>query len=87
MAAFATEALLTAVVATGFAVAQATTFPVLNIGKGETLPTLQQLQPENGWITLSMLPATIQVRNTQASRLIGSCDPVLYSNVAAIAQP
>ena len=68
MAAFVATALLTAIVAI---VAPATTlaFPVLNIEKGETLPTLQQLQPESDWITLSMLPAIIQVRNVATDRL------------------
>ena len=54
-------ALLIAAIAVGNAVAQTTTFPVLDITKGSPLPTLQQLQPENDWITLNMLPATIQV--------------------------
>ena len=45
----------------GTVVAQ-TAYPVLNITKGAALPTLQTLQPDaSGWITLSMLPATIQV--------------------------
>lgn len=91
MAAFVATALLIAVLATGSVVAQATTFPILSIGKGETLPTLQQLQPENDWITLSMLPATIQVRNVPASRLIGCTgynvrSAVLYGNVAVMTQ-
>lgn len=94
MAAFVATALLTAVLATavaGSAVAQATTFPILNIGKGKTLPTLQQLQPENDWITLSMLPATIQVRNVPASRLIGSTgynvrSAFLYGNAVVMTQ-
>ncbi|DBA78463.1 hypothetical protein WJX79_001206 [Trebouxia sp. C0005] len=53
-------ALLIAAVAVRSAVAQTTTFPVLDITKGALLPTLQQLQPVNDWITLNMLPATIQ---------------------------
>lgn len=49
-------------------VASQTTYPVINITKGETLPTLQALQPDaSGWITLSMLPATIQVLVTPES--------------------
>ncbi len=53
--------LLVAVVTVGTVAAQ-TTFPVLNITKGQPLPILQELQPENDWITLNLLPATIQVR-------------------------
>ena len=53
--------LLVVVATVGTVVAQ-TTYPVLNITKGAPLPTLQTLQPDaSGWITLSMLPATIQV--------------------------
>jgi len=57
----AAAAVLIAAIAVGSAVAQTTTFPVLDITKGSPLPTLQQLQPVNDWITLNMLPATIQV--------------------------
>ncbi len=53
--------LLIAAIAVGSAVAQTTTFPVLDISKGSPLSTLPQLQPVNDWITLNMLPATIQV--------------------------
>lgn len=53
--------LLIAAVAVGSAVDQTTTFPVLDITNGAPLPTLERLQPVNDWITLSMLPATIQV--------------------------
>lgn len=57
-------ALLLAAVTVGNVAAQTLPdFPVLNITKGEPLPVLQQLQPENDWITLNMLPATIQVSN------------------------
>ncbi len=53
--------LLVVVATVGTVVAQ-TAYPVLNITKGAALPTLQTLQPDaSGWITLSMLPATIQV--------------------------
>ncbi len=53
--------LLLVVATVGTVVAQ-TAYPVLNITKGAALPTLQTLQPDaSGWITLSMLPATIQV--------------------------
>ncbi|KAA6422589.1 MAG: hypothetical protein FRX49_07450 [Trebouxia sp. A1-2] len=52
--------LLLVVATFGNVVAQ-TAYPVLNITKGAALPTLQTLQPDaSGWITLSMLPATIQ---------------------------
>ena len=53
--------LLIAAIAVGSVVAQTTTFPVLDITRGSPLPTLPQLEPVNDWITLNMLPATIQV--------------------------
>jgi hypothetical protein len=53
---------LLVVLATFGTVVAQTAYPVLNITKGATLPTLQTLQPDaSDWITLSMLPATIQV--------------------------
>jgi len=71
-------ALLIAAVAVRSAIAQTATFPVLDITKGAPLPTLQQLQPVNHWITLNMLPATIQV--LQVYLQAGSEDASLLSN-------
>ncbi len=63
--------LLFAVVTVRHAAAQFSSIPVLNITKGEPLPMLQQLQPENDWITLSMLPATIQVSQLPTQVALG----------------
>jgi len=74
-------ALLIAAVAVRSAVAQTATFPVIDITKGAPLPTLQQLQPVNDWITLNMLPATIKVLHVYSQA--GSKDASLLSNAIA----
>ena len=60
-----------ALLVVGIVAAQVPTYPVLNITKGQPLPTLNQLQPDaSGWITLNMEPATIQVRTCSSVLLI-----------------
>ena len=54
--------LLVAAAMISYVSAQITNLPVLNITQGQPLPVLQEIQPDSeGWVTLNMLPAGIQV--------------------------
>ena len=60
----------TLIVAAALGCAVAQTYPVLNITKGGLLPVLPELQPDaDGWITLEMAPATLQVNFETATCL------------------
>ena len=57
--------LLVAAATISYGSAQTTNLPVLNITQGQPLPVLQEMQPDSdGWITLNMLPAGIQVTHS-----------------------
>ena len=70
-----------ALLVVGTVAAQVPTYPVLNITKGQPLPTLNQLQPDaSGWITLNMEPATIQVRTCSCVLLINCTGFPVYTD-------
>lgn len=78
--------LWTLVVAAALGCAVAQTYPVLNITKGGLLPVLPELQPNaDGWITLEMAPATVQVtlETATCSRVTASFTLVRKVYVAA----